>query len=69
MNFRGKNFCISGFDSTNEDDVRRIIEHVGGVLRSSVVKDLGLPYLSSSIWYRDHEVSKGKGIEIKRKKC
>lgn len=40
MNFRGKNFCISGFDSTNEDDVKTIIEKVGGVLRSSAVKDL-----------------------------
>lgn len=32
MDFQGKNFCISGFDSTNEDDMKRIIEHVGGAI-------------------------------------
>lgn len=40
MDFKGKNFCISGFDSTNEDAVKQLIEKVGGVLRSSAVKDL-----------------------------
>lgn len=33
-------FCISGFDSTNEDAVKQLIDKIGGVLRSSAVKDL-----------------------------
>ena len=40
MDFKGKNFCISGFDSTNEDAVKQLIDKIGGVLRSSAVKDL-----------------------------
>ena len=40
MDFKGKNFCIYGFDSTNEDAVKQLIDKIGGVLRSSAVKDL-----------------------------
>ena len=40
MDYKGKNFCLSGFDSNEEESLKRIIEKMGGVLRSSAVKEL-----------------------------
>lgn len=40
MDFKGKNFCLTGFDSFDEESLKQTIEKLGGVIRSSAVKDL-----------------------------
>ena len=40
MDFSGKNFCISGLIGEEEKLLKSAIEKRGGIVRSSVVKDL-----------------------------
>ena len=71
MDYKGKNFCLSGFDSNEEESLKRIIEKMGGVLRSSAVKELDflIYHPQFGIGTKKHEKAKalkenGRNVQI-----
>ena len=64
MDFKGKNFCISGFDSNEEELLKKVIEELGGVLRSSAVKDLDYLIYDPKFGMRTKKHKKAKELKL-----